>query len=917
MTMTYHVNDAGEVKRCVAKTRECKYGIHAGSPREAEAVYERQMQDSLIKTHVRKPPDLVKSFSKDDYYGDLPPRSIQLGPLNEVTEELDKSEATQLVAACGTGKTFMHRQLLNHYMTKPDSNGVGVLLTSSIRLAHDTAADLRPTGGYDHSLGDFGEDYEVIEVHSDARGHEGRQSVRDGGVISVDRIYSQLDAAKRAGKKVVIVSTYDSVSKVQEAQERFEDQGSVEADILIHDEAHNILGQQRPTVVASDENELTAYVGFHNAIPGAVQAKKRLYSTATPVMKETDSEKAEAENLEAAIAAAERMRAGDQKERVTVYSDHELVGRVSGFISQNEAVENQYLAEPVYSIRKTSVKGSVSDFQDPVVRADGTLQERGESEEKYPLEATTYGAINSTLDAMVADPATEEENVSHNALVYAGSIKQAEAYRSHFAAVALHRSGGMELTEAEKLVDSDDADLKKRARFRLLAEHAQVRAAHSSTDSEAVKERRAAFDMFHGNAAVSNQWTPRKKILANVDIFSEGVSIPEIDTVVISDNNKLNEKAMTQAIGRAIRVVPGNDYKKYGHVVIPSVTDSSGSDLTASSINMATYTATRVERGSTASKLRGEQVQPDEKTTFRVHSEDGANQEVKARDFAQNSVTDLKDLAAASELKNNHIYLLQKDPNYSRLSRKEQFEVRKSRVFEKLDALKKDSPRKRYLQEVSAHLEGKSLKDVRDIERNGRVLSAALATGDISSINKDVAARLLEEGVLKTTDTVRDFTPEEKKEFLKSYKTEFAYGILTQPPGMSDSHSVANSMMSAGMNPREKTSYMRDGMSAIRFGKETPATQDLNSRYEKLLEDPEFVDHAFQVFGADPSTHPPAINNSRNNDAIKEKARSVLEALKELKHAEAEQGVQTYTVDSGSVKKTGELTVGTLTRLIS
>lgn len=922
----YHVNGAGDIRRCGAEKGQCPFGIHGETVQDVEVTLHQENLNSMdgVKKHREVP---VKSFTDESYYGDLPPRSIQIPALNDVTEALEEGEATQLVAACGTGKTFMHRQLLNHQMNLEGANGVGIILTSGIKLAHDTAADLRPIEAqedpetsttYDKSFGVYGKDYEIVEVHSDARPYGDKQSVLDSSTISVDRIYQQIADAKAAGKKVVIVSTYDSVGKVQEAQARFANQAAVEADLLIHDEAHNIIGQQKPSTVAGEDNELTAYVGFHNDIPGSLQARKRLYSTATPVLRETDQEKEPVGSVEEAKAIAEKMRGGDQFERVTVYADHPLVGGVSGFISQHDAVANGYLAEPTYEVRQTALVGSTRRLHQPAVNPDGTVVEKSASAYALPLKPATYGALNATLDAMVADPQHESDNTSTNALAYVGSIPQAEAYKAAFREVALHRSGNMDLEEAQKHLNSPDEELKRRARYRLLAEHAEVKAAHSSPDPEAIRERKAAFAMFRGNAAVSNEWTPHKRVLANVDIFSEGVSIPEIDTVVISDDNKLNEKAMTQAVGRAIRTVPHNDHKRYGRVIIPSVTDADGANLTESSVNMATYTATRVERSTAATRLRGEIVPPDDKTTFRVFKADGTVEEKKGREFAQEAVTDLRDLAVSTAMTNAHINL-RKDHGYANASPSEKFQMRKSYIYEQDQRIKKDTPQKRYIAEIKSHLEGKSAKEVSNMDRNGRVIASALANGDPSSIHPEVAKKFIDHGVLRARGAGEPtLTKEDKRKFLLAQADAYAYSVMTRPADMLPEHSAAREKL-ASLVGQDKN-VMRDGMKRVaKGGPETPATQKLNAAFSKLMEDDEFVDAAFQMHAkpSDPKKVPLVFNNASNRDELRSSVKNLWEGLLERKNRAAQEGSSDYEVNREAIKSTGGLTVATLRKILA
>ena len=661
MTM-YHVDAQGDVKRCTAQLRACPYGPHGETQQEARAAYEASMEGRVLACASRSGKKArLAQFSAEAFYGEIPPRPVQLEALNAVALALEEEDATQLVAACGTGKSYMGRQLLQHEMMKPEANGIAVILTSSIKLAQDTAQDLRPSGGYDQTMGIYGQDYEVIEVHSGVRRNEDvEQTVLAEGVVSTDRIKAQMEAAIRAGKRVVIVSTYDSCSKVQEAQAALQD-SRFEADIIMHDEAHNVLGQQRPTTVASEENELTAYTGFHNEIPGAIQARKRLYATASPVLREAPGDADEPATLEDAIAIADKMKSGDQWARLTYYSDNELVGKVSGFISQEEAIEAGCLARPEYSVRESKLKGNLKNFTDPVVAPDGTLQEREASPARNPLSLRTYGAVSATLNALVADP-EEGKNPPTNVLAYVGSIPQAEAFKEAFAAVARAESNNMNMLEAAKHAHDADPQIRRQARMALLAGAAEVKAAHSATDSASVRERKAAFRMFDGKGVEDKAWSPHRRVLANVDIFSEGVSIPEIDAVVIADDEKCSERAMTQAIGRSIRVLPGNEYKTTGHVIVPSVTDEAGVHATEASVHLAAYGASRVERALVAKKLRGEGVKPDESTTFAVHGPDGSVKRKKARSYAQEAVVEILPLAAAAEVTSAHSYLMRAEP---------------------------------------------------------------------------------------------------------------------------------------------------------------------------------------------------------------------------------------------------------------
>lgn len=901
----FHMSADGNARECFAHVQTCPL-VHGDSLQEVRSLYEASMSSQTFATAKATP--LQKGFSAKTFYGATPPRTVQIEPLNAVSEALEEGDATQLVAACGTGKSYMGRQLLRREMEKEGANGVAVVLTSSIKLAHDTAEDLRPTGGYDKTFGEFGKDYEVIEVHSDARPAEGRPSVRKEGVVNVERIQEQISSALSEGKKVVIISTYDSCSKVQAAQALLGERA--EADVIFHDEAHNILGQQTPTTIASDENELTAYTGFHNRIPGAIQARKRIYATATPVVRELPGDKDSPENLDEAIEVARRMQEGDQKARVTYYSDDIMVGGVSGFISQEAAVEAGCLAKPEYSIRTSNLTGRLRDFDEAVVTPEGKLVERSKAAGEAQLTPRTYGAVVATLEAMAAD-GDASTNPSDNVLAYVGAIPQAEAFRNSFRQVALHQAGGLSLEAASKAVNSPDENLRRAARMRLLAEYGEAKAAHSRTDSASTQERREAFTMFQGKAVREGAWHPHKRVLANVDIFSEGVSIPEIDTVIVADDEKCSERAMTQAIGRSLRKVPGNDYKTTGHVIVPSVMDESGVHVTEASVHLAAYGATRVERAVTASKLRGEGVIPDSSTKFRVHGEAGVS-EKSARSFAQESVGDVVSLVTASEVESAHQYLQRVEgARYGSLSEGEKAELVKSRMREKAASTRSPSERER-LQLTLSHLDSMSAHEMRELRRNGRVVTSALAIGDVSSLSPALSRALIQTGVLKTAQRVAEVPMSKKREFLQKHSRELSYAVLTPSKQGNALHDELRTYYADDF-ATERT-VMRDSMNLLNGGSETPTTQKLSQAWARAMESDEFVATAYSWVAGDNLA--PIFESRIIPPSFREGLISLEEERRQAVVAEASAGAQEYTVDPDSVQKNGKLRTIAVRRLL-
>lgn len=919
--MSYHVNAKGETGRCRAKV-SCPFGDleseHYATQEEARAAYEAKQGSGLASAGLRRGRGRITGgFTATSYYGNCQPRPVQLEALNGVAQALETEEATQLVAACGTGKTFMHRQLLRHVMEQEGAHGAGIMLTSSIKLAQDTAEAMRPGDG---ALGEYGKDFVVIEVHSGVpKSGKADATVIENGAISVDRIVHQWEKAQAEGKRVVLVSTYDSVDRVQEAQARME---AAKLDLIIHDEAHNILGQQTPTVVAKDENTLTAYTGFHNSIPGALQAEHRLYSTATPIVREVAGDKEAVADLEEAVRIAGTMKGEkpDQYARVTVYSDDEkFVGRMSGFISQEAAVESACLAKPVYALRESALQGNLREFKDPAVLPDGTVVERSSlPADANPLTPQTYGALQATLESLVQDP-QEGANGSNNVLAYVGAIPQTKAFRDSFQAAALAQSGGMGLVRAKALVDSEDPVLRRQARMRLLAAEAEVKAAHSLWEGRAEKEE--AFKMFHGHDAKEGPWSPRKKVLANVDIFSEGVSINEIDTVVISDDEKLSERAMTQAIGRASRVVPGNSYKSVGHVVVPEVVDSTGRSVNAASVDLAAYGATRVERAVTANRLKGEKLLADDSTTFRRYRGPEELSPVKARERAQAAVRDLTLVATANELTNTRTRLMAKDATFKDKSPEEQYEAVTEDLKRRIEELEAKGPKSRrygdlpVLRRVQQSFAAASPQEVKEWGRSGRVLASALATGDTSSINQDVARRLLDAGVLQyKAVTAKPVVPlERQREVLQANWDVVAPTLITTAGTVSESHKLARealpeTVINAKGIGGQAMMYVR-GMKAP-----SPQLQEVLSNSARYLADDNFVRNAYFTMAQE--ERPQALSMAVKKEGLLSSIASAEAERIAAEQAGAASGELAYEVNPAMVRKNGELKNAAVKRLL-
>lgn len=944
----YHLTEDGP-KKCTAAPGNCPLGgEHVEGFKEANLAYEREMGgnalDSFKKPSKSAP---LRGFSDESHYGEWSPRQVQLEALNGVMHALEEDDATQLVAACGTGKTYMGRQLMRHQMEQEGANGVAIVLTSSIRLATDTAAELRPNqaGAYDKSFGELHKDYEVIEIHSDSN------AVTTEGAVDIDKIARQWNEALEAGKKVVIVSTYQSADKVKAVQERLGERA--EADLLMNDEAHNILGQKnnsskrRSQPLEGEENEGEdeeasqnfGYVSFHNEIPGAIQAKKRLYATATPVIPEPNSQKPTINSEETALEDLKRYAENDIKAndrlRMTVFSTDPIVGKIGGFITKADAVKEKCLADSSYQLRPATVHGVNSP--DELVDYRGIARGPASKKVNNFLSAQTYAATVSTLEAMIEDPG-KESNGSHNALVYASGIAQAEAFKENFGDVAKHLSGNMELSTARANVNSDDPELRRKARMRLLAEEANVLVAHSESPKG---DKEAAFAMFKGKDVkqeeAENGWSPKKNILSNVDIFSEGVSLNEIDTVVIANPSKTSERALTQAAGRAARKVGGNEYKSVGHVIIPQVLNDDGEELNGTFVNRAVYGASSLERSVTVKSLSGVAVPEDNSTVVKVYGTDGSSQEQKAFSLVHKHDSDVDSYLAAQTIdlvKRNLTSGGKRDSEqkraevayYRSLTPEEKEQFIRTKIAEKAESvLAKDSGA--HWARANSVLQANKHKSLESYRQAAIVPALALGKSDFTFVNKDIRERLVKSRAIVSKDsTVQVVTTSDKAEFLKARRKEVITAIVHPYAVGSESKEVQQlvAAVTDGQPDRNAFRYLNTGSvgSSTKLNYEAKAAVErYEANLDRLLSNPEFVEKTYNALGSQDKNTAKAFSTvkdvlRRKNIDLDSEMQAVEKAATERKSQKVSEGEAGFVCDSRSFTN-GYLSAEALNRFAS
>lgn len=195
------------------------------------------------------------------------PRDHQVEALSALDRVLLGHDRTQLVMACGTGKTLVGR-----WYAERVSAAVSVVVVPSLSLVAQTLREWRSGGGWP---------FQALITCSDASTADGVSERADGDGQDISESFwaglrarvttdAAVVAARLSGpsalQPLVIFSTYHSLHVVAEAARS----ARVVVDIVIADEAHTLAGQSR-----SD---------FRVALDERLPAKRRVFMTATPVV---------------------------------------------------------------------------------------------------------------------------------------------------------------------------------------------------------------------------------------------------------------------------------------------------------------------------------------------------------------------------------------------------------------------------------------------------------------------------------------------------------------------------------------------------------------------------------------------------------------------------------------------------------
>ena len=443
-------------------------------------------------------------------------RPHQKEALTQTHEHFKNADRGKLIMACGTGKTFNSLRIAEH---ETDGKGLILFLVPSIALLGQTLREWSA---------DATEPINPICICSDPEISKKRTQNDDSDSFSVvdlalpastdpQYILSQFEGLKHTGKPgmTVVFSTYQSIEVIARAQKVLLKNGFEPFDMIICDEAHRTTGV---SVAGKDES---AFTKVHDA--NFIQAKKRLYMTATPRLYSADT-KSKAAQAEAILCSMD---------------DEHLYGAEMYRIGFGEAVEKGLLTDYKVLIL------TLNDQDVPEAYRKVLTQEK--------VEITTddaskiIGTINALSKQFLGDQGKTVEsdpNPMKRAVAFCPSI-----------------SGSQQITATYNIatdtyLSSLPAD-KKESMVSVTSQHMD------GTMSAPERDKMLAW-------LKEDSEENECRILTNVKVLSEGVDVPSLDAVLfLSARN--SEVDVVQSVGRVMRLAPG---KKYGYIIIPVVVPS-------------------------------------------------------------------------------------------------------------------------------------------------------------------------------------------------------------------------------------------------------------------------------------------------------------------------------------------------------
>ena len=444
-------------------------------------------------------------------------RPHQKEAFDATTTYFENNDRGKLIMACGTGKTFTSLRISEALAT--DSHLV-LFLVPSIALLSQTLKEW--------SAQSVSNIYPICICSDSHASDKAEDSISDlvlPATTNPETVHRQfVDFRTRQvseGGTIVVFSTYQSIDVIGDVQRQINslEKDSFIFDLIVCDEAH------RTTGVKQKDKKQSAFTKVHDN--ENVNAKKRLYMTATPRLYSSDAQ----------------AKAKEKEVLVWSMDDPEWFGEEIYRIGFGAAVEKQLLSDYKVIVLTLDENSVDAELQKQILD--------GHSEIKADDAIKLIGCIN--VLSKRTNYLTDKELFSDvdpepmkSAVAFCSNIKNSEYLRDSF--------NVCQQAYYEKMSEEDRAEL-------VVVEADHVDGGMGST----VREDK--LDWLKRADANKREC----RVLNNVRCLSEGVDVPSLDAIMFLSSRN-SQVDVVQSVGRVMRRAEG---KKFGYIIIPVIVPAS------------------------------------------------------------------------------------------------------------------------------------------------------------------------------------------------------------------------------------------------------------------------------------------------------------------------------------------------------
>lgn len=484
-------------------------------------------------------------------------------------------------AACGMGKTTMEQAVMakisDSLQNTEGRSGHFLIVVPTVNLANQMRDDILNDGvlvGAEYDADASNSD--LLVVHNESEQFKGTQDKDQSHRDIVRRFMEQDSDAPK-----VVIAVVDSVDKVAGGQ------GERDFDMAFFDEAHNYAAD-----IGANGSPVKPI--YFNEQRGGLQAKNRMFLSATPktasknhMLSVPYGHAQKGKNREHIINLSHKEGRLKKSDELVVNQDgtsHDVFGEHVGSWGYRHAIDSGYLSPvDVYSHSVRAVQTSQSPDEASNYTRDTKVDAHGRAtSDPQAISLGAYVSMRSTVDALL-------DGQSRNVLSFSDSVAECQdigrTWEEYLDDLARASNGGKGFRNDDeaRMAISLGGEKGKAGKYHLLARHAKHIASWSNAPKSVRDQAEQFFDKREiGDAApctcggrAMGQWCACARIVNNVDMLSEGISINSIDTVILNRPSYSSDKDVTQALGRASRKMRGprgeDNIKGTGRVIIPRI----------------------------------------------------------------------------------------------------------------------------------------------------------------------------------------------------------------------------------------------------------------------------------------------------------------------------------------------------------